>query len=81
MITFKNEIKTRNVVQLRELNDGVFFEYQNKIFLRLAWDDDNQQVNCLDLSTMTYVGFEYDNIVRPVDVEITVTGYTKSNKE
>lgn len=77
MITLKNELKTSDTVPLRELDDGVFFEFLNRIYQRLAWDDIEQSYNCLELSSMNYVGFEYDKFVRPVDVEITVTGYTK----
>lgn len=77
MVTLKNEIKIPDSAPLREFDDGVFFEFLNGIYQRLTWDDDDQCYNCLDLSNMTYVGFEYDKLVRPVDVEITVTGYTK----
>lgn len=77
MITLKNEIKIPDSVPLRELNDGVFFEFSNEIYQLLFWSEDEEQYNCLELSSMTYAGFEYDKLVRPVDVEITVTGYSK----
>lgn len=77
MITLKNEIKIPDPVPLRELDDGVFFEFLEEIYQVLSWNEDDKQYNCLELSSMNYVGFEYDKLVRPVDVEITVTGYTK----
>lgn len=77
MVTLKNEIKTPDLIPLRELDNGVFFEFLDKIYQKLAWDDNDQCYNCLYLSEMTYVGLAYDKLVRPVDVEITVTGYTK----
>lgn len=79
MITLKNEIKAPNLIPLRELDNCVFFEFLGKIYQKLVWDDDNRCYNCLYLSEMTYVGLEYDKLVRPVDVEITVTGYTKED--
>jgi len=69
MVTLKNEIKTPDLIPLREFLD--------KIYQKLAWDDNDRCYNCLYPSEMTYVGLEYDKLVRPVDVEITVTGYTK----
>lgn len=77
MVTLKNEIKAPNLIPLHELDDGVFFEFLDKIYQKLAWDDNDRCYNCLYPSEMTYVGLEYDKLVRPVDVEITVTGYTK----
>ena len=77
MITLKNEIRISDSVPLRELNDGVFFEFSNEIYQLLSWSEDEEQYTCLELSSMTYAGFEYDKLVRPVDVEITVTGYSK----
>lgn len=77
MVTLKNEIKTPDLIPLRELDNGVFFEFLDKIYQKLAWDDNDRCYNCLYLSEMTYVGLAYDKLVRPVDVQITVTGYTK----
>lgn len=77
MVTLKNEIKTPDLIPLRELDNGIFFEFLDKIYQKLAWDDNDRCYNCLYLSEMTCVRFEYDKLVRPVDVEITVTGYTK----
>lgn len=77
MITLKNEIRIPDPVPLRELNDGTFFEFSDDIYQLLSWSEDGEQYNCLELSSMNYTGFEYDKLVRPVNVEITVTGYTK----
>lgn len=77
MVTFKNEIKTLDPIPLHELDNGMFFEFLDKIYQKLAWDDNDRCYNCLYPSKMTYIEFEYDKLVRPVDVEITVTGYTK----
>ena len=77
MVTLKNEIKATNLIPLRELDDGVFFEFFDRIYQKLAWGDNDRCYNCLYPSEMTYVGIAYDKLVRPVDVQITVTGYTK----
>lgn len=77
MVTFKNEIKTPDPIPLRDLGNGMFFEFLDKIYQKLSWYDNDRCYNCLYPSEMTYVEFEYDKLVRPVDVEITVTGYTK----
>lgn len=79
MVTLKNKIKTPDLIRLRELDNGVFFELLGKIYQKFIWDDNNRCYNCLYPSEMTYVGLEYDKLVRPVDVEITVTGYTKED--
>ena len=79
MVTLKNKIKTPDLIRLRELDNGVFFELLGEIYQKLALDDNDRCYNCLYLSEMTYVGLEYDKLVRPVDVEITVTGYTRSD--
>ena len=77
MVTLKNEIRIPDSVPLRELDDGAFFEFSNEIYQLLSFSEDEMQYNCLELSSMTYAGFEYDKLVRPVDVKIIVTGYTK----
>ena len=79
MVTFKNEIRIPDSVHLHELDHGVFFEFSNEIYQFLSWREDEVQCNCLKLSNMNYVDFEYDEVVHPVDVEITVTGYTKKD--
>lgn len=79
MVTLNNEIKTPDLIRLRELDNGVFFELLGEIYQKLAWDDNDRCYNCLYLSEMIYVGLEYDKLVRSVDVEITVTGYTKKD--
>lgn len=77
MVTLKNEIKTPDPIPLCELDNCVFFEFLGKIYQKLVLDDNNRYYDCLYLSEMTYVWLEYDKLVYPVDVEITVTGYTK----
>lgn len=77
MINFKNEIKVIDPVRLQELDYGYFFEFDNNIYQKLSWNEDEVQFDCLDPSSMNYVGIRLDEYVRPVDVEITVTGYTK----
>lgn len=77
MVTLKNEIKTPDLIPLRELDNGTFFEFFDRIYQKLSWNDNDRCYNCLYPSEMTCVEFGYDKLVRPVDVEITVTGYTK----
>ena len=77
MVTLKNEIRIPDSVPLYELDHGVFFEFSNEIYQLLSWNVGENQYNCLKLSNMNHVVFEYDKLVYPVDVEITVTRYTK----
>nr|DAO54275.1 MAG TPA: hypothetical protein [Caudoviricetes sp.] len=77
MITFKNEIKVIDPVRLREVDYGYFFEFDNNIYQKLSWSEDEEQFDCLDPSSMNYIRIRFDEYVRPVDVEITVKGYTK----
>ena len=46
MVTLKNEIKTPDLIPLRELDNGVFFELLDKIYQKLAWDDNDRCYNC-----------------------------------
>ena len=57
----------------------MFFEFDNNIYQKFFWKEDEEQFDCLDPSSMNYVGIRFDEYVRPVDVEITVTGYTKKD--
>ena len=77
MINFKNEIKVINPVRLREVDYGGFFEFDNNIYQKLSWNEYEEQFDCLDPSSMNHIGIRFDEYVRPVDVDITVTGYTK----
>ncbi len=76
MINFKNEIKVIDSVRLQELDYGYFFEFNNNIYQKLSWNEDEVQFDCLDPSSMNYIGIRFDEYVRPVDVEITAIGYT-----
>lgn len=77
MVTLKNEINAIGPVRLREVDYGGFFEFDNNIYQKFFWKETEEQFDCLDPSSMNYVGIRFDEYVRPVDVEITVTGYTK----
>lgn len=77
MITLKGKDKIPNPVPLHKLENGVFFEFLDKIYQVLFYNGDEQCYSCLELPGMNYIDFEYNKLVRPVDVEITVTGYTK----
>ena len=41
MVTLKNKIKTPDLIRLRELDNGVFFELLGEIYQKLAWDDND----------------------------------------
>lgn len=77
MVSFKNEIEIPTDVRLREVDYGGFFEFDYKIYQKLSYDEYSEQFNCLELSSMCEVEIGFDKYVRKVDVEITVTGYTK----
>lgn len=48
MINFKNEIKVIDPVRLQELDYGDFFEFNNNIYQKLSWNEDEVQFDCLD---------------------------------
>ena len=77
MVKLINNLKENLSVQLFDLNDSDFFECEGHIFQRLFWDDANRLFNCAVLPSMEYVGIKCDTIVKPVDVTITVNGYTE----
>ena len=77
MVTLKNKIPELHSVPLNELDESTFFEYEGEIYQLLYWSDDDDFYNCVAIPSMNYVGFQCTKLVRPVDVEITVTGYTK----
>ena len=72
-----NNLKENTGVKLYALNNGDFFECEGHIFQRLFWDDANRLFNCAVLPSMEYVGIKCDTIVKPVDVTITINGYTE----
>ena len=77
MITLNNELPGLHKITLAEIDEGDFFEYESHIYQCLAWDEQAGYFNCLIPGAKEYVSFDGDTVVRPVDVEITVTGYTK----
>ena len=77
MVKLINNLKENLGVQLCDLNDSDFFEYDGYIYQRLAWNDDDLLFNCAVLPSMEYVGIKCDTIVKPVDVTITINGYTE----
>lgn len=77
MVTFNNKIPELHRVPLNELDESAFFESEGEIYQLLYWSDDDGFCNCVAIPSMNYVGFQCTKLVRPVDVDITVTGYTK----
>ena len=77
MVKLINNLKENTGVKLYTLNNGDFFECEEHIFQRLFWDDANRLFNCAVLPSMEYVGIKCDTIVKPVDVTITINGYTE----
>lgn len=77
MVTLNNKISELHRVPLSKLDESAFFESEGEIYQFLYWSDDNGSCNCVAIPSMNYVSFQYTKLVSPVDVEITVTGYTK----
>ena len=75
MVKLINNLKENLGVQLCDLNDSDFFEYDGYIYQRLALNNDDLSYNCAILPSMEYVGIKCDAIVKPVDVTITVNKY------
>ena len=77
MITLNNKLADLHKITLAELDESDFFEHEGNIYQCLYWDEQSGYFNCLIPGAKEYVSFDGDTVVRPVDVEITVTGYTK----
>ena len=75
MVKLINNLKENLGVQLCDLNDSDFFEYDGYIYQRLALNNDDLAYNCAILPSMEYKRIKCDTIVRPVDVTITVDKY------
>ena len=77
MITLNNELPGLHKITLAELDEADFFEHEGNIYQCLYFDEQSGYFNCFIPSSKEYVSFNSDTVVHPVDVEITVTGYTK----
>ncbi len=79
MITLTNNLDTIGKARLEDLLIGTFFEFENEIYQRLVWEDASDSYVCYRISDMSCTRLFGDIYVRQVDVEITVTGYTKED--
>lgn len=79
MITLTNNLDTIGKARLEDLLIGAFFEFENEIYQRLVWENASESYVCCCVPDMRCTELSGSIYVRPVDVEITVTGYTEEN--
>lgn len=79
MITLTNNLDTIGTTKLKDLLVGTFFEFENKIYQRLDWEDDSNSYVCCCVPDMRCTELFGSIYVRQVDVQITVTGYTNED--
>ena len=79
MITMNNKLAGSHKIALAELDEGEFFEHEGNIYQCLYWDEQSGYFGCFIPEDKKHISFDSDTVVRPVDVEITVTGYTKED--
>lgn len=79
MITLTNNLDTIGKARLEYLLIGTFFEFENEIYLRLNWKDISGSYVCCRIPDMIFTELSGSIYVRQVDVQITVTGYTKED--
>lgn len=79
MITLTNNLDTIGKARLEDLLIGTFFELENEIYQRLVWEDASDSYVCCCVPDMRCTKLSGSIYVRQVDVEITVTGYTKED--
>lgn len=79
MITLTNNLDTIGKARLEDLLIGTFFEFENEIYQRLVWENASESYVCCCVPDMRCTELSGSIYVRPVDVEITVTGYTEEN--
>lgn len=79
MITLTNNLDTIGKARLEDLLIGTFFELENEIYQRLVWEDASDSYVCCCVPDMRCTKLSGSIYVRQVNVEITVTGYTKED--
>lgn len=79
MITLTNNLNTIGTTRLKDILVGTFFEFENKIYQRLDWEDASNSYVCCCVPDMRCTRLYCNIHVRQVDVQITVTGYTKED--
>lgn len=79
MITITNNLDAIGKARLEDLLIGTFFEFENEIYLRLMWENASDSYVCCRIPDMSCTELSGSIYVRQVDVQITVTGYTKED--
>lgn len=79
MITLTNNLETIGITRLKDILVGNFFEFENEIYLRLVWENASDSYVCCRVPDMICTELSGSIYVRQVDVQITVTGYTKED--
>jgi len=79
MITLTNNLDTIGKARLEDLLIGTFFKFENEIYQRLVWENASESYVCCCVPDMRCTRLSGNIYVRQVDVQITVTGYTKED--
>lgn len=76
MIKLVDNLRRNTETALQNLDNGIFFELDECIYQTLSWDAADSMYNCVEVATMKYISLSGIRLVKPVDVTITVNGYS-----
>ena len=77
MVKLINNLKKTAKVKINELDNATFFEYDDEFYQLLSFNKEDILYDCVCIPTMEHARFFIGTVVNPVDVTITINGYTK----
>lgn len=77
MVKLINNLNKTAKVKINELDNATFFEYDDKFYQLLSFNKESRLYDCVCIPTMENAHFFIGTVVNPVDVTITINGYTK----
>ena len=76
MVKLINNLKKTAKVKINKLRNGTFFEFNDKFYQLLSFNKESKLYDCVCIPTMEHAHFFIGTVVNPVDVTITINGYT-----
>lgn len=77
MVKLINNLKKTAKVKINELDNATFFECNDEFYQLLSFNKETKLYDCVYIPTMEHARFFIGTVVNPVDVTITINGYTK----
>lgn len=77
MVKLINNLKKTPEVRINELDNATFFECNDEFYQLLSFNKESKLYDCVCIPTMERACFFIGTVVNPVDVTITINGYTK----